>query len=222
MSEHLPTTFTILCWCALISFLIVIISYNFAATRFIHWRSQSDSNLTGLALYPALVLAPLAVALAFDWFHLNLIFPIEMLATRLELIWAALPPSIVLVLASGLAPNLTQNVKNRYRHWMHQPFARVALAYGHTPHQALRKIVICESIIAAWTAALPWIFSELIVVEAIFNAPGLGLAAWQAARQQDTTTLLEALISLCCSYAALALLSRIINRRIGRLLESYG
>lgn len=222
MHEHLPTTLTILCWCSLISLVIVAIAYQVAISRRMHTRNHKNTNLAGIALLPALVIAPLAVALAFDWFHLDLIFPVEMLSTRLRLTLAALAPSVVLVLASGLAPTLVRTVNDRFHHWMNQPFARVALAYGQLPQKALRRVVVFEALAAAWTASLPWIFSELIIVEAIFNAPGLGLAAWQAARQQETAALIQALFGLCCSYGALAIISRIFNRRLGRLLESYG
>jgi ABC-type dipeptide/oligopeptide/nickel transport system permease component len=221
MLQDAPATLSILAWCALTSVAVVLAAYGRAASR--HERSPSASRqaLRGMALLPALVLAPLAVALSFAALRLDLIYPVQMLASPRQLALAALAPALVLVLASGLAQTLIRSVEEGYARWHARPFAKVARAYGKEPRDALRRVVVLEALATAWSSSLPWLFSELIVVEAVFNAPGIGLAAWQAARERNAPALVEALVLLTATYAALALASALFNRRLGRRLESY-
>ena len=221
MLESLPATLIILAWCALISALVVVCAYSMIALRQARRIHVKSSGLRGLALMPALVLGPTAVALSFSLWRLNLIYPVQLLSSIGRLTLAALAPACVLVLASGLSQTLIRTVHDRYILWQGRPFAKVALAYGKTPYRALRRVVILEALTTAWSGSLPWIFSELIVVEAVFNAPGLGLAAWQAARERNPIALAGALFAMTCAYAILALISAYFHRQLGRRMESY-
>lgn len=221
MLDNLPATLLILGWCLLISAMLVVVAYYATAWRYEQRPRQAASGLRGMALMPALILAPLAVAVSFSLWRINLIYPVQLLSSPGRLAVAAIPPAIILVLASGLSQTLIKTLEERYGLWRNRPFAKVALAYGKGPQQALRKVVIFEAFITAWSGSLPWIFSELIVVEAVFNAPGLGLATWQAARERDFDALATALTAMTLGYGILASVSAYFHRRLGRRLESY-
>jgi peptide/nickel transport system permease protein len=74
-----------------------------------------------------------------------------------------------------------------------QDYVRTARAKGLTQPAVLRRHVLRNSMIPMITligVALPWVFSGALVVEAIFNYPGMGLLYWNAAQVQDYATLL--------------------------------
>jgi peptide/nickel transport system permease protein len=74
-----------------------------------------------------------------------------------------------------------------------QDYVRTARAKGLTKRRVLMRHVLRNSLIPMITligVSLPWIFSGALVVEAIFNYPGMGLLFWNAAQVQDYATLL--------------------------------
>jgi peptide/nickel transport system permease protein len=59
-----------------------------------------------------------------------------------------------------------------------------AILLGHVLRNSLMPMITLAGV------ALPWVFSGALVVEAIFNYPGMGLLFWNAAQVQDYATLL--------------------------------
>ena len=100
-------------------------------------------------------------------------------------------------------------------------FVLVGEAFGKKATTSLRRLIMTKALAYTWSETLPWLFGELIIVEAIYNAPGLGLDAWQAAKARDFYTLAEAVSVLVGLYLSCVLLSAIISHWIGRRLESY-
>jgi ABC-type dipeptide/oligopeptide/nickel transport system permease component len=171
---------------------------------------------------PALVVAPLALLGAFRMLSVNLLFPVALFSTTSELIAAACAPALVLFVASGLARGLAREISREYAYWRRQPCAYTALACGQPVAAALRRLVIWKSVTAAWAESLPWLYGELVVVEAVFNAPGLGLGAWHMARMRDAAGLGECVGLLVAFYGLMVVLAAVVNQRLGRRLASYG
>jgi ABC-type dipeptide/oligopeptide/nickel transport system permease component len=218
--KYLQTTTLILAWCAALSLVLSVAVYAMAAHR--HERlGKGKAPLAGVIL-PALVVAPLALAAAFKLLGWNLLFPVHFFADWTTLLEAALAPALVLVLSSGLAGSLWRLTHREYAHWRGKTFALMATATGQRPEAALRRLVLAKSLCTAWAQCLPWLFGELIIVEAVFNAPGLGLDAWQLAKVRDLAGLGEAILWLAGLYAIAVALTASVNHWLGRRLETYG
>lgn len=220
MLKYLQTTTLILAWCAVLSLVLAAVVYLLAAYR--HERSgKGKAPLAGVIL-PALVVAPLGLAAAFKMLGWNLLFPVHFFADWATLAQAALAPAVVLVVSSGLAGSLWRLTHREYAHWRGKTFALMATATGQRPEAALRRLVLAKSLCTSWSQCLPWLFGELIIVEAVFNAPGLGLDAWQLAKVRDLAGLGEAILWLAGLYAVAISLTAAVNLWLGRRLESYG
>jgi ABC-type dipeptide/oligopeptide/nickel transport system permease component len=221
MLEHWQTTGLILAWCMLLSAAVGWAAFA-AATRAAARQSVArDAAFNAGFVLPTLVVAPAVVAAGFRLFGLNLLFPVHLFAGLGDLVLAALAPATVLMLASGLAPTIWRQVRREHAFWRQKPFATAAQAYGKPVDAGLRPLVLAKALSAGWAQCLPWLFGELIVAEAIFNAPGLGLAAWTLAKQRDLHGLVAVAgwtggLYLVCAGGSLAL-----SRRIGRRLEGY-
>lgn len=220
MLKYLQTTTLILAWCAVLSLVLSWIIYVLASSRH-ERRGRGKMPLSGVIL-PALVVAPIALATAFKVLGWNLLFPVHFFTDWQTLTVAALAPALVLVLSSGLAGSLWRLTHREYAHWRGKTFAVMATATGQRPEAALRRLVLAKSLCSSWSQCLPWLFGELIIVEVVFNAPGLGLDAWQLAKVRDLAGLSETILWLAGLYAFAVSLTAALNHWLGRRLESYG
>lgn len=218
MFRYFQTTTLILLWCLVLTLVWSFGSYWRAARR--NGVGRRSAGLFGL-IAPALVLGPLALVFAFRALGINLLFPVSFFAEIDTLTLAAIAPAIVLVLASGLIGNLSRQIDVEYTHWHGKTFALMARAVGRRPADALRRLVMVKSLAVAWSQCLPWLFGELIIVETVFNAPGLGLDAWHLARTRNLAGLAETIAWLAALYALCVILTTMVNRWLGRRLESY-
>jgi len=69
-----------------------------------------------------------------------------------------------------------------------QDYVRTARSKGCTPDRVLRAHVLRNALIPVATLiglSLPAVFAGALVVESIFNFPGMGLLFWQAAQTSD-------------------------------------
>lgn len=215
------TTLIILAWCIVLTVLWTALAY-FWAVRRVNWQPKAKPELGQGMVLPALVLAPVMLVVSFRVFGINLLFPSAFEATASVTAFGAIAPAVVLFVASGLARCIWQTVTMQFQHWQRQPFATTMLACGATREVAVRRLVVIKSFLSAWTQCLPWLYGELIIVEAVFNAPGLGLLAWDSARQRDHLTLLSAVTGLVALYTVAVALAASASHWLGRRLESYG
>ncbi|MBF0442256.1 MAG: hypothetical protein HQK54_10145 [Oligoflexales bacterium] len=139
----------------------------------------------------------------------------------MEIFSSSFFPSFVLLLSSGVLGNLLIAIHEEYRVWSQKYFAFVIEAYGGSIPETLRNLVLIKTYFGIWSRSLPWLFGELVVVECIFNAPGLGLDAWNMARVRDYPGLFGVLIWLSALYGICAGGSLLVNRWIGRRLDGY-
>ncbi|MFW7380118.1 MAG: ABC transporter permease subunit [Oligoflexus sp.] len=217
MEKYLETTCVIIAWCALIGLLAAISSFIS-----LHLR---QGRLGYLRLFisqqPALIFGALLIFLAYHWWEWVLFFPVHLLSQRSEILLKALAPALVLLVASGFLRNLVLTMKVEYEHWSQQSFLLTAQSYGIRPWRWLAKVVILRSLIVSWGQSLPWLFGELIIVESIFNAPGLGLDIWFQAKQRDLTAMGTSVLILAVVYACCSALQHQLHSWLGRRLEGY-
>lgn len=170
---------------------------------------------------PALLVAPLLLGGTYHLVGWNLLFPVHFTSSFSDLALCALAPAFVLLLASGLLGTIARHIPAAYAAWSRKTFVLMTVSYGGQPRRALRRIVLLGALCRAWSQSLPGLFGELIVVECVFNAPGLGLDAWHEARVRHWSGLFEALFWLAGLYTAAVLLSALFATWLGRRLESY-
>ena len=157
MFKYLQTTFFILSWCGLLSLVWAVVCF---------YGRERLAKLPSIIL-PALVWGPVLLTSCYLLMRVNLLFPVHFFADLKTIWFAALVPALVLVLASGLATNIRFGVITEFRFWMAKPFALFSRAYGADPLLAVRKLVLVQALAQAWSRCLPWLFGELVVVEAV-------------------------------------------------------
>ncbi len=217
MFKYLQTTTLILGWCFLLSVLWAVVCFYWTS---LHRRKNKVLSLNQTIL-PSLVLGPILLVVFYNIASVNLIFPVQLLSSFSQLLWASFVPAVVLIFASGLFAYILQVCRKEFCHWQKKPFVALSLAKGASTESALRKLIILKTLGEAWSQCLPWLFGELIIVEAIFNAPGIGLDTWNMAKLRNFDGLLSGLFWLACLYVVCVLFSAILNRWLGRRLESY-
>ena len=217
MIKYFLTTTLILFWSFVLSGLVSFVFYSLLV-RFPKIRSASLKVSTVL---PALVLAPVLIVAAYSLFGWNLIFPVSAFSSVDDFFLVSLAPALVLVVAGGWLTQLCRNLSQEYEYWRTKSFALVSRFYGRSEGKSLRRVVISKSYCSTVASCLPWVFGEIIVVESLFNAPGLGLDAWTAAKVRDFPRLVEALFWLLALYGVFALLNSVWSRRIGKKLGGY-
>lgn len=224
MLKYFQTTTLILAWCFILSVVWSGLVWKWVTlrSRVMPVMPKTSGALRSRLLLPALVIAPLALAGFYHGLGLNLLYPIHAFASSGELLMAAIIPALVLVLSSGLFTTLRDSIRMDFMHWRCRPFSLTLVAYGYSLPGRLRRLVLLRSLVRGWNQCLPWLFGELIIVEAVFNAPGLGLDCWNLAKMKEYSGLLQSLIWLTALYGVCAFLSAMVSGWIGRRLKSYG
>lgn len=216
MIDGYPITIFILLWSAIVSVVWTFVCYSLRCRQ----RMIKEKEVS-LLIMPSLVIGPFLLLVSYHFLSVNLILPISMTSNPLSIFLYCFIPSMVLSFSSGVFLRIKGNIVNEYLFWKRKPFCQVILSFGLSPEKNLRKLVAWKSYAEAWGQALPWFFGELIVVEGLFNAPGLGYQIWQHAKKQNFTDLFESVLWLFMIYAVLFYLIDNISRKIGRRLETY-
>ncbi len=87
---------------------------------------------------------------------------------------------------------------------------RTARAVGNSPHRVLMKHVLRNSLSSTITnlgLTLPYVFSGALIVEELFNFPGIGLLFWNASQDRDYPVLLGVVLVVTASTVAGSLLA---------------
>jgi ABC-type dipeptide/oligopeptide/nickel transport system permease component len=217
--QYAQTTLMIFGWCLVIGVSWVVVLFEYLSrNRALAERLQGQKH----SIFPCLLVAPIVVALVYRFFSVSLIFPTQFHTSATAYIWLTIPPAIILLFGSGYFLAAAGHVARETLHWRAKPFAVAGQAYGFSLTHSLRKLVVMKALALSWSLCLPWIFGELVVVEAVFNAPGLGLQIWNLAKNREISALLLPLLTLAFTYGLAALCSAILHRNLGRRLETYG
>ncbi|MEZ4740952.1 MAG: hypothetical protein R3B45_00640 [Bdellovibrionota bacterium] len=182
---------------------------------------RGSSFASSFVAVPALVVSAILLVFFYKNFGINLLFPLHFFASKVQLIAIAFIPALVLTFSCGLLFGLVQSIKFEYAYWLSKPFAIVMLATGQNINFKLRRLILLKSLSQTWNQCLPWLFGELIVVESVFNAPGLGLDAWHLAKVRDFVALLEVIFWLVLLYIFCRLIAHTISSRVGLKLTGY-
>lgn len=83
-----------------------------------------------------------------------------------------------------------------------EDYVRTAYAVGGSPRRVLLRHVLRNSMGSTMTMlglTLPYIFSGALIVEELFNFPGIGLLFWNASQNRDYTVLLGVVLVVTAS-----------------------
>jgi peptide/nickel transport system permease protein len=96
---------------------------------------------------------------------------------------------------------------------LRQDWIRTARAKGASTWRIMRKHVLRNSLLPTITLVgvmLPWCVSGALVVEVVFNYPGMGLLFWSSAQSQDFPVLLGATVVVAVITALGSLLADLL------------
>lgn len=94
-----------------------------------------------------------------------------------------------------------------------QDYVRTARAKGSSTSQLLRRHVLRNSLLPTITLiglTLPVVVSGALIVESVFNFPGMGLLFWNAAQTQDYPVLLGSVVVIGVATAVGSLLADLL------------
>jgi ABC-type dipeptide/oligopeptide/nickel transport system permease component len=216
MFQYFQTTTMILFWAVLISVLWSGIVY------FLPFKpNNARKPKAGQFILPTLLFAPMLIVIFYDVMDVNLIFPVALTASTKTIFFASIVPAAVLCVATGLLYNIASQINSLKARFFESNFSKLTVALGLSPKKRLLKLIVSKALLDSWVGALPWVFGELIIVEALFNAHGLGLDLWHMARMRDMVGFAEGVIWLLGIYTVIALITSSLSRGLGRKLEGY-
>jgi peptide/nickel transport system permease protein len=119
------------------------------------------------------------------------IFPLGGYGTVAHIILPAI------VLGIGGIAFYTQVTRNSVLEVVHEDYIRTARAKGLAPRTVLRRHTLRNAMLPVITLAgldLALLLGGVVVIEAVFGWPGIGLQAWTAIKNQDTPMIIGTVI----------------------------
>jgi peptide/nickel transport system permease protein len=140
--------------------------------------------LSGL---PVFWLGYLAIYLATTRFH---VLPV-MMGAETEGAWLFfLVPVVVLGLGNGTVSEVTRHLRTHLEAVLREDYIRTARAKGARLWRHLYKDGLVMPLSSVLANKVPYVLGGAIVVEQVFNWPGMGRLTWQAASDRDYPVLL--------------------------------
>lgn len=130
------------------------------------------------------------------------------------------PGALVLPVATGAAASVA--VFSRYMRSsvldnLSEDYVRTARAKGASERQILRQHVLrnsLTSVVAMIGYYIPMVFGGAIVIESMFNYPGMGLLFWNAAQTRDYPILLGVVLVIAIATVLGSLLADVVQALI--------
>ncbi|MBP9708471.1 MAG: hypothetical protein KBD78_12575 [Oligoflexales bacterium] len=219
--HYFETTLLIL----ILTFIFLLLStlFFFESAGFWHKKQLVKlQNISFLELkFPIVLIAPLLIIATYRILHISLFFPLASdlsLFGRLEYLFV---PSLLLLFASGLFFRTRSLIIQNYTIWLNKPCARFSASLGVSAHSKFRRLMVQQSILQSLQECLPWLFCEIIIVEIIFNMPGIGLDLWNSAKARDIYSFFLSLGILLAVFFIVLLMNASFSKKLGDKLEGY-
>jgi ABC-type dipeptide/oligopeptide/nickel transport system permease component len=220
---HIMTTGYILTWAFLLSVIWCIGVFYIRRNRLRQspFFLRGDSGKAFYLPLPVLIVAPPLIWGIHFLFDFSVIYPPVMLLDGSELFLRAFPCAAVLLLGSGLISTIYYTADHELAFWLEKDFIKHRDAMGLNSHKVLRWIVCRRLFLNSWAACLPWFFSELILVEVLFAAPGMGLELWNAMKFQEYSRAWEVALCLLGIYLVMYGANHQAQTSLGKKMRGY-
>ncbi|QQE78237.1 ABC transporter permease [Alicyclobacillus sp. SO9] len=197
---NLPRTLVLVLTAIILSHILAILIGVFQAVR---RDSPTDHALTVVTylLYsmPTFWLGMIVISVFAIGLHLlpagGLSDPFAIHPTFGDYLRHMILPAVVLIVAT--IPNWSRYVRSRMMETLVQDYIRTAHAKGLRKRTILMRHALKNSLLPLITLAgmsLPALFGGALIIEMIFNYPGMGLLFWNAAQARDYPVLLGIVI----------------------------
>jgi ABC-type dipeptide/oligopeptide/nickel transport system permease component len=142
----------------------------------------------GLSGLPVFWLGYLAIYIATTRFG---VFPVRMGDGGANVSWAHFfVPVVVLGLGNGTVSEVTRHLRTHLEGVLREDYMRTARAKGAQFWRHLYKDGFVMPLSSLVATKIPYLLGGAIVVEQVFNWPGMGRLAWQASSDRDYPVLL--------------------------------
>ncbi len=119
------------------------------------------------------------------------VLPVMMSDTPGEHAWLLfLVPVVVLGLGNGTVAEVTRHLRSHLSGVLREDYIRTARARGASLWRHLYKDGLVMPLSSLLASKVPYVLGGAIVVEQVFNWPGMGRLTWQAASDRDYPVLL--------------------------------
>ncbi|MDH4190731.1 MAG: ABC transporter permease [Betaproteobacteria bacterium] len=103
-----------------------------------------------------------------------------------QMVWLyALLPLLLLGLASGTLSEAVRHLREEVARVLNEEYVRTARAKGASVWRHAYKEALVLPVAEIVASKMPFVLGGAIIVEQVFNWPGLGRLAWQAAQDRD-------------------------------------
>jgi len=121
-----------------------------------------------------------------------------------------LVPILVLGLGSGTISELIRNLREEMSRVMAEDYVRTARAKGASVWRHAFKEGMLIPVTEIIAAKIPFILGGAVIVEQVFNWPGMGRMAWQAAQDRDFSVIMGIALVAAAFVRLGSLIQRII------------
>jgi len=143
-----------------------------------------------LSVLPLFWLSYIAIYYSGKWFNF---FPLASDFDDLTLSQFILPV-LLLSLGSGVLIEVIQLISSELRRVLNEEYVLYARAKGASMMRHATKEGIIFPVLTLFSNRLAYLFGASIIVEQIFNWPGLGRIIWRSAQDRDVALLLSAVL----------------------------
>lgn len=119
-------------------------------------------------------------------------------------------PVLVLGLGSGTISEVIRHLREEMSRVMNEDYIRTARAKGASVWRHAFKEGLLLPVSAIFAAKIPFILGGAVIVEQIFNWPGMGRMAWQAAQDRDFAVIMGIALVAAIFVRLGSLLQRVI------------
>jgi peptide/nickel transport system permease protein len=158
----------------------------------VHAAARGDTPGNTAATMVAYVLSAVPVfwfgyIVVYVFIHLFGMFPlISGTATKQQHAWLySLVPILVLGTASGTLSEMIRHLREELSRVLAEDYIRTARAKGAAVWRHAFKEGFLIPVTEIMSAKIPFLLGGAVIVEQVFNWPGMGRMAWQAAQDRD-------------------------------------
>lgn len=172
-------------------------------------------------MFPALITIPLSIYIFYQVFEISLIFPVFLKSDFTDIFMHALVPSLLLGIASGFFSQLKSQTHAKVEIARNSCFMRMVKGYGKSKFKQLFPLVVPPVFIEAFSSSIIILAGELIVVEALFNIPGLATLFWKYSKTQHYSGIFEILFVVALLATVPMIAKSIYHKKISQRFEAW-